>query len=49
VEKEMRAEHLEILAGLLDRAEARCKPNEFRRYGSARKLYHFHADHAGKY
>ncbi len=49
VEKEMRTEHLELLAGLLERAEARCKPSEFRRYGSARKLYHFHVDHAGHY
>jgi glutamate synthase domain-containing protein 3 len=49
VEKEMRAEHLELLAGLLDRAEANFKPNEFRRYGSARHLYNFHVDHAGKY
>jgi glutamate synthase domain-containing protein 3 len=49
VEKEMRAEHLDLLAGLLDKAEARHKPSEFRRYGSARQLYHFHAAHAGKY
>lgn len=49
VEKEMRPEHLELLAGLLDRAEASFKPTEFRRYGSARQLYNFHIDHAGKY
>jgi glutamate synthase domain-containing protein 3 len=49
VEKEMRAEHVDLLAALLDKAEARYKPGEFRRYGSARQLYHFHADHAGKY
>jgi len=49
VEKEMRAEHLDLLAALLEKAEARVKPNEFRRYGSARQLYHFHSDHAGKY
>ena len=24
-------------------------PGEFRRYGSARKLYNFHVDHAGAY
>jgi hypothetical protein len=23
--------------------------SDFRRYGSARRLYHFHADHAGAY
>jgi methylamine---glutamate N-methyltransferase subunit B len=49
VEKEMRAEHLDLLADLLERSEAKCKPNEFRRYGSARQLYNFHVDHAGKY
>jgi glutamate synthase domain-containing protein 3 len=49
VEKEMGAAHLELLAGLLDRAEARFRPREFRRYGSARQLYNFHIDHAGKY
>ena len=49
VEKEMRAEHLGFLSELLDRAEIRFKPKEFRRYGSARQLYNFHVDHAGKY
>jgi hypothetical protein len=24
-------------------------PAEFRRYGSARQLYHFHVDNAGQY
>ena len=24
-------------------------PTEFRRYGSARRLYHFHVDNAGEY
>jgi glutamate synthase domain-containing protein 3 len=49
VEKEMRAEHLDHLAALLERAEAKFKPADFRRYGSARQLYNFHVDHAGKY
>ena len=49
VEKEMETEHLELLADLLERAEARFKPSEFRRYGSARHLYNFHVDHAGEY
>ena len=49
VEKEMRARHLDTLAELLDRAGAKFKPGEFRRYGSARQLYNFHVDHAGKY
>lgn len=49
IEKEMRPEHLEILKDLLVRAEANADPSEFKRYGSARKLYNFHIDHAGEY
>ena len=46
IEKEMRPEHLATLADLLDRAGADAKPEEFKRYGSARKLYHFNIDNA---
>ncbi|RBI71177.1 protein GlxC [Roseovarius sp. TE539] len=46
VEKEMRPEHLELLAGLLDRAGMNARPEDFRRYGSARGLYHFDIDNA---
>ena len=49
IEKEMRPEHVEILRDLLDRAGADADPSEFKRYGSARKLYNFHVDHAGAY
>ncbi|KGJ01898.1 MULTISPECIES: GXGXG domain-containing protein [Paracoccus] len=49
IEKEMRPEHVEILRDLLERAGADAKPEEFKRYGSARKLYNFHVDHAGAY
>ncbi|TJZ91352.1 protein GlxC [Paracoccus gahaiensis] len=49
VEKEMRPEHLDLLRDLLDRAGADARPEEFRRYGSARKLYHFNVDHAAAY
>jgi methylamine---glutamate N-methyltransferase subunit B len=49
VEKEVQAEHLELVAALLDRAEIKADPRRFRRYGSARKLYNFHIDHAGDY
>ena len=50
VEKEMRAEHLEILADLLERGEVTdAKPEDFRRYGSARELYHFNIDNVGAY
>ncbi len=48
--KEMRPAHLELLAALLDRAGITdVKPAEFKRYGSARKLYHFSVDHADAY
>lgn len=49
IEKVMRPEHLELLRDLLERAGADARPEEFRRYGSARKLYHFHIDHADAY
>ncbi len=46
IEKEMRPEHIEILRGLLDRAGSDAKPEEFKRYGSARQLYNFKVDNA---
>jgi glutamate synthase domain-containing protein 3 len=49
VEKDMRPEHLTLLADLLERAGADAQPQEFRRYGSARKLYNFDIDNAGDY
>ena len=49
IEKEMRPEHLEILRDLLARAGVDAKPEEFRRYGSARKLYNFDIDNAAAY
>jgi glutamate synthase domain-containing protein 3 len=49
VEKEMRPEHLALLADLLARAGADAAPQEFRRYGSARTLYNFRIDNAGAY
>ncbi|MFT3671595.1 protein GlxC [Aestuariivirga sp.] len=49
IEKEMRAEHLEDLARLLDLAKRKDRPQDFRRYGSARKLYNFNVDHADAY
>ena len=47
--KEMRAEHIEILQGLLDEAGIDADPTEFTRYGSARTLYNFDVDNAGAY
>lgn len=46
IEKEMRPEHLDLLTDLLTRAGVDAKPEEFRRYGSARKLYNFDIDNA---
>ena len=50
IEKEVRAAHLDKLAELLHRAGVGdAKPEEFRRYGSARKLYNFNIDNADGY
>lgn len=49
VEKEMRDEHRALLADLLRRAGIQADPAAFRRYGSARELYHFKIDNAGAY
>ncbi|WP_454625119.1 GltB/FmdC/FwdC-like GXGXG domain-containing protein [Bradyrhizobium cenepequi] len=50
IEKPMRPEHIELVARLLERAGiSDVKPTEFKRYGSARKLYNFNIDHADAY
>jgi methylamine---glutamate N-methyltransferase subunit B len=50
VEKELREHHVAELRALLERAGIDdADPAEFRRYGSARRLYNFHVDHAGEY
>jgi len=49
VEKDMRPEHLAKLTALLEAAESDADPATFRRYGSARTLYHFDIDNAGAY
>ncbi len=51
VEKEMRDEHRALLREKLKAAgfEGTVDLGEFRRYGSARTLYHFHVDNAGSY
>jgi hypothetical protein len=46
----LRDEHVEELRGLLGAAGFDdLDPSEFRRYGSARRLYNFHVDNAGSY
>jgi len=47
--KEMRSEHIELLTRLLNEAGMDARPEEFTRYGSARKLYNFDIDNAGDY
>jgi methylamine---glutamate N-methyltransferase subunit B len=49
VEKRIADEHRAQLADLLERAEVDLDPAEFRRYGSARRLYSFQIDNAGEY
>ncbi|WP_299356877.1 protein GlxC [uncultured Shimia sp.] len=49
IEKDVRPEHIEILKDLLARAECDAKPEEFKRYGSARQLYNFDVDNAQAY
>ncbi len=51
IEKEMRPEHIDLLADLLKQgeADALAKPADFKRYGSARKLYNFNIDNAADY
>ena len=50
IEKEMRPEHHDALAKLLGDAGLQdVKTSEFKRYGSARKLYNFNIDNADAY
>ena len=49
VEKPMRPEHVAELTELLAAAGRPESPDEFRRYGSARTLYHFHSANSHAY
>lgn len=51
IEKDLREEHRLELRALLDAAGvgSEISVDEFRRYGSARKLYNFHVDNAAAY
>lgn len=48
-EEPMQPEDVARVAGLLDRAGFAHDPRSFRRIGSARQLYHWHAEHASAY
>jgi glutamate synthase domain-containing protein 3 len=50
IEKEMRPEHVAQVGELLMRAEIDdARPEDFRRFGSARTLYHFRVENMGSY
>jgi glutamate synthase domain-containing protein 3 len=49
VEKELRDQHVAQVRELLAAAGIDQDPSEFRRYGSARRLYNFHVDNAAAY
>ena len=51
IEKPLRDEHKAKLGKLLENAglAGEVDPSEFRRYGSARTLYHFHMDNLEAY
>ena len=48
-EKEISADDITALKQLLEEADVLADIGEFRRYGSARNLYHFNIDNAGAY
>ena len=51
IAKPLKDEHKAALHALFKQAglDGEIDPGEFKRYGSARKLYNFHVDHAGAY
>lgn len=50
IEKEMRPEHVQLLTTLLEKAGiSDVQAASFKRYGSARTLYHFNVDNADAY
>ena len=49
IEKKIRQEHKALLSDLLCRAQCDAKPEEFKRYGSARQLYNFDLDSKNTY
>ncbi len=49
IEKPMKEEHLTELTELLKQAGADATADQFKRYGSARELYHFNIDNASAY
>ena len=49
IEKELTPKHRAKLEALLERAGVDARAKDFRRFGSARKLYNFTVDHAASY
>ena len=48
-EKKMSKKHKTKLKDLLKKAGSNIKPEQFKRYGSARKLYNFNIDNVSNY
>ena len=50
IEKKMEKKHLDKISSLLKKSEVKnIKPDSFKRYGSARKLYNFNIDNVSSY
>ncbi len=49
IETDMTSSDVERVAALLDHAGIAANASRFRHYGSARRLYNFHIDHAAEY
>ena len=49
VQKEMREKDLKDLRILLQKSFSECNPEDFKRYGSSRKLYNFNVDRSNEY
>jgi glutamate synthase domain-containing protein 3 len=50
IEKKMEKKHQDKISSLLKKSEIKnIKPNSFKRYGSARKLYNFNIDNVSSY
>lgn len=49
IEKDPTDEESEALRNLLTNANVNASPKDFKLYGSARTLYHFHVDNVSSY
>ena len=49
IEKEMTFQHIQLVDKLLKSSDIGCEASEFKRFGSARKLYNFDIDNLSDY